>query len=232
MAARISEVFFSIQGEGLYLGCPQVFVRFAGCNLACRYCDLVGRKLPVRRLGSAGLTRSVLRLVRAAPALHSISITGGEPLLQAEFLAGWLPGLKERGLKIYLETNGTLTGALERLGPWLDFVAMDVKLPSTGGGPPLWKAHREFWLACRRLPAESFVKVVVNRWTTAAETARAARLVAAAGPAGMLVIQPEVDGRGRPAIGCERLQELFRTAAAVHPGCRLIPPVHQRLGLP
>ncbi|MDZ4172032.1 MAG: 7-carboxy-7-deazaguanine synthase QueE [Methanobacteriaceae archaeon] len=90
MKAPIMEVFSSIQGEGLLIGRRQIFVRFAGCNLNCNYCDT-----PESRKSIAGQQKTLEELQKdimdiITPDFHSISFTGGEPLLQANFIKTFL----------------------------------------------------------------------------------------------------------------------------------------------
>lgn len=110
--ANIHSLFSSIQGEGLFVGYPQIFIRFSGCNLRCRYCDTPEalRPQPSARIEQTPfsgqfksvrnpvdidyLTTQIRRLVKHFPYFHSVSVTGGEPLLQSEFLAKWLPRIK------------------------------------------------------------------------------------------------------------------------------------------
>jgi organic radical activating enzyme len=142
--AQLIEVFSSIQGEGLHVGCRQIFIRMAGCNLACKYCDTPFAPTDSCRIEDAPgseifcsipnpvpldlLHDTLFRWLEAIPGVHrSISLTGGEPLLQAETLLHWLPSLSEL-IPVHLETNGTLAKALEPLLPFLDFISMDIKL--------------------------------------------------------------------------------------------------------
>ena len=81
MKSRISEVFSSIQGEGTLIGRRQVFVRFSGCNLSCNYCDTSKSRDPL--YGDEISTEELYKKVNGllTPDFHSISFTGGEPLL-------------------------------------------------------------------------------------------------------------------------------------------------------
>ncbi len=136
--ARLTELFVSIQGEGPLVGIRQAFIRFAGCNLNCRYCDT-----DFRGKFSCGVSKICNFLQESMP-IHSVVLTGGEPLLQVEFLKYFLPYLKEKlGLNVYLETNGTLANQLSEIAGYLDWICMDVKIPSIAG-VELWQEHSIF----------------------------------------------------------------------------------------
>ena len=94
-----------------------MFVRFGGCNLRCDYCDTVGSlsrapacdvdgRAEPNPIPLARLLGHLERLDSARGPHGSVSCTGGEPLLQAEFLAAFLPEARRRGWRTYLETNG------------------------------------------------------------------------------------------------------------------------------
>jgi len=201
--AEISQVFFSVQGEGVFIGYPQVFIRFAGCNLSCRYCDLprsatLSGSPNVKKLTGPRLLKRILTIVEKNGAIHSVSLTGGEPLLQADFLTGFLPLLKRRKIPVYLETNGTLPEELKKVGKYLDFIAMDLKIPSATEQAARWCAHRYFLQECQHLTGQIFVKVVVTNGADSEEIDYAARLVRKINPRTPLVIQPALDRSGRP----------------------------------
>ena len=106
---------------------------------------------------------------------HSISLTGGEPLLFADILADWLPEL--RGiLPVHLETNGTLAAELERIIDQVDYISMDMKLPSTADcDEELWDLHRHFLKTARTKNVS--VKIVVGDKTDAAEIQRVCTII-------------------------------------------------------
>jgi organic radical activating enzyme len=125
MKAPIVEIFSSIQGEGLFIGKRQIFIRFAGCNLNCTYCDT-----EISKSKDSGNLLSVEEVVKkieeiASPDLHSISFTGGEPSLYPEFINNII---KKINYPTMLETNGTLTNNIKNLNS-IDFVSLDIKLP-------------------------------------------------------------------------------------------------------
>jgi 7-carboxy-7-deazaguanine synthase len=121
---KIADIFKSLQGEGKNQGKPCLFIRLAGCNLKCRWCDT-----PESQSGGMEMSLdSVLEQVwRINPPY--VCITGGEPLLQADDLEHLLASLSRRGTLIDIETNGTVDfGKLQQYAA----ICMDVKCPSSG----------------------------------------------------------------------------------------------------
>lgn len=195
----VAELFFGWQGEGRFAGFPQLFVRFAGCPLRCAYCDtpdaLVRTPNCAVRTGGeyadGGVERfpnpvtpewaaaQLSRLAETSPSgrIHSVSLTGGEPLAQADGIVRLLPLLKARGLASYLETAGILPDRFAPLAPHLDHVAMDIKLPSATGQRERWDEHARFLAASD--PAKTTVKLVVTDRTADADVHTAGALVAA-----------------------------------------------------
>jgi 7-carboxy-7-deazaguanine synthase len=242
--AQLIEVFSSIQGEGLLVGCRQIFVRMAGCNLACKYCDTDFAATADCRIEDApgsGIFCSIPNPVpldllhdtlflwlQAIPRVHhSISLTGGEPLCQAETLRQWLPSLAEL-LPIHLETNGTLSSHLEPLLPFLDFISMDIKLCSMTGVATSWDAHQKFLELARKKGCQ--VKAVVGEETPVEEIEQAARLVHQAAPEVPLVLQA-VTRDGGVTISGRTLLDFQTRAAGIHPLVRVIPQTHRFIGV-
>ncbi|MFH0940382.1 MAG: 7-carboxy-7-deazaguanine synthase QueE [Candidatus Omnitrophota bacterium] len=180
--AKIAEIFDSVQGEGIYAGVRQVFVRFFGCNLKCAFCDT-----PL----DAFLEKTpdeVQNEILKYGNFHTISLTGGEPLCQADFLKDLLPGIRALGHKIYLETNGTLPQELEKIIDDVDIIAMDIKLPSSTKGVPLWAEHEDFLKAA--LKKEVFVKMVVTSETEPEDILRARTIIRKANSRIPVILQP------------------------------------------
>jgi 7-carboxy-7-deazaguanine synthase len=120
---QVTEIFFSIQGEGTRAGRPCVFVRFTGCDLRCRYCDTAYAFHGGRRR----TREEILAEVQRHPC-RFVLLTGGEPMLQRELpeLAG---ELLARGYEVAIETHGQRP--LEGLPPEVIRIA-DVKTPGSG----------------------------------------------------------------------------------------------------
>lgn len=131
MKARISEIFESIQGEGVLVGTLQLFIRFCGCNLNCYYCDTIREAEFCRDHVSKEILKNpvaiehVQKLIDSAK-VHSVSFTGGEPMLHADFIASL-----KKTKHFYLETNMTLPEKAKKL-KFVDYVAGDMKVRESG----------------------------------------------------------------------------------------------------
>jgi len=130
---RISEIFHSVQGEGLLLGVPSVFVRTSGCNLRCRWCDT-----PYASWNPEGEEMSISEITERVLAYHCshVVLTGGEPMV-ASGIVELAAALRAKGMHITIETAGTIapgeiacdlaslspklansTPDVEQAGPW------------------------------------------------------------------------------------------------------------------
>jgi len=167
---NIKEIFLSVQGEGPYIGYRQLFVRFCGCNLNCDYCDtdFSVKDCYVEYLSGSGVfdkirnpieDKDLVEIIRQFRDYHSISLTGGEPLLAYKSLQSLLPKLNK---KIYLETNGTLPEQLAQVVNLVDIIAMDIKIPSSTGLKSYLKEHYEFIDVALKAKKEIFAKAVVS----------------------------------------------------------------------
>jgi len=211
-----SELFCSVQGEGLFVGERHIFVRTAGCAATCSWCDTVYSKVQTPRfvIHSAAhgehkawranpvalddVISHVLDMAKANAPVSTVSITGGEPLEQPEAVHALARALRAKGLRIYLETAGLHADALASLIDDVDVIAADVKLASATGVDHA-PAHRAFLRVLRNSvfdPARAdarpvFVKVIVDLKASVAEIEDAARLVAETSRKIPFVIQPE-----------------------------------------
>jgi len=183
---KIAEIFPSIQGEGLRQGEPTIFVRLSGCNLRCPFCDTKyaweeGRGMAVERV------KDRIKALRKRFPAEWVCLTGGEPMLQdLEIL---VRGLKADGLKIQIETNGTIFQELAA-----DWVTISPK-------PGKFAVHPRF----RRLAKE--VKLVVTRDLSFATVRQIRERFPATTP---LLLQPESNAPWSAAKGLRLLARCQR----------------------
>ncbi|MDD5594736.1 MAG: 7-carboxy-7-deazaguanine synthase QueE [Candidatus Omnitrophica bacterium] len=222
MKGKIAEIFDSIQGEGIYLGEKQLFIRFFGCSLNCKYCDT---KLNYYKEYTPEELFKELKSFKDS--YHSIVFTGGEPLEQKDFLKETLKLSHARGSKNYLETNGTLYNELQEVIDLVDIVAMDLKLPSSTGQSQLWEEHRKFLeIAVKR---EVFLKCVVCLSTTEDDIRQAASLINESNKGPILVLQPNSFESG-PAME-EKLQHFKNILSEEKIAVCIIPQMHKIIGV-
>lgn len=130
MALRISEIFHSLEGEGLQMGLPQIFIRLQGCTVGCKWCD-TKYTWPETAKDSATFTEEqVLERIATFPCKR-VSITGGEPLEQD--VRRLVRLLKGRGYWVCLETSGQYFEP--EVMAAVDFISCDIKGPSSGVTP-------------------------------------------------------------------------------------------------
>lgn len=174
MEAPITEIFCSVQGEGPYVGNRQVFLRFAGCNLNCSYCDTdvqISEACRYEEDPGSGIFQyirnplnpdQVAELVDPFMNVHSLSLTGGEPLLYADFITEL-----DVGLPLYLESNMTLPDMARKVMDCVSFVSGDVKLTDEFQGEKL-ESHIERTIETFRILRKTenrdcFCKIVMTR---------------------------------------------------------------------
>ncbi len=254
--AYLTEVFSSVQGEGPYIGVRQIFVRFYGCHRRCVFCDspetvtawqpagfkpaafrvetTPGRN-DIRRepnpVSAAQLIASFQQLDQPRGTHHSVAVTGGEPLLHADFLRELLPLIERLGIRTYLETSGDLYLELDKLLPWLDIAAMDIKLPSVTGNEASWSNHRHFLQRCVENDVEVFCKAIVSSDTAPADLDQAIAVVADVAPETLFVLQPMTPfGEARNPPRIEQLLAWQSRALQKLPRVRIIPQSHKMMG--
>lgn len=237
---NVIEIFSSIQGEGLYVGARQLFVRLPGCNLNCCYCDTKESHVtPDRcriemRAGSrsfkayqnpvegAFLKEKIQEMLDALPH-QAISVTGGEPLCHPSVIRE----LAQFRVPVYLETNGTMWEALREVMSAIDIISMDIKLPSITG-KDCWREHEVFLHTAKE--KELFVKMVVAAETTEEEVMQAVEMVARADRSIPIILQPVTPTGTIHAIDAETMLRYQEMALAHLKDVRVIPQTHKFLG--
>lgn len=182
-SGKISEIFKSIQGEGIHQGVQQIFIRLFGCNLKCKFCDT-----PLSHYQNFKV-QEVLEKLSYYKDYHSVSLTGGEPLIQIDFIEHLVKQLKNKNNLVYLETNGTLADNLRRIIKYIDIIAMDFKLPSSTGLRDFWNEHEEFLIIARQ--KKVFVKAIISQFTAIKDILKTIEVIKKVDLNIPLVLQPQ-----------------------------------------
>lgn len=219
---KIKEIFESVQGEGPFVGVNQLFIRFCGCNLNCDYCDT-----DFGTSGAASYTaQSLAQKIKTEYNLkyiHSVSLTGGEPLLHAEFINEFTDFVPD--VKIYLETNATLNDELLKIKDKIDIISADIKLPSSTG-KDTFILHDKFLSNCKGV--YTFAKIVFDKNITDGEISACADIGKKYGIE--LIIQPKMNV-DKISVNNEFCQEVFDKFLTLYQNIRLIPQVHKFLNI-
>lgn len=143
---KVSEIFYSLQGEALTSGAPTVFVRLTGCPLRCTYCDTAYAFYGGVRTDFADIFAKIESF-----ACMRVCVTGGEPLAQKE-TALFLHELVLRGFSVSLETSGALN---VQDVPIAVSKVMDLKTPSSG------ECDKNLWQNIQYLTCHDQIKIVI-----------------------------------------------------------------------
>lgn len=247
MRAHIGEVFNSIQGEGIFTGTRQVFVRFQGCPLHCGYCDTPLSRSPTRRIcrlervPGTGEFQDFTNPIDLAnlvgmvndlwsPGTRHLVITGGEPLVHADFIYALS---KEVDYPLYLETNGCLPDEGQKVRHVIDVAACDIKLPEHDASedyPSLLKAEFETVGLFYNEGAITFAKTVVTDRTTDDDLKTIAENLSDLNAAIPIILQPVTPSWGFSPPSSKRLLELMDIVGEYLMDVRAIPQVHKMMG--
>ncbi len=221
MKGKIAEIFETVQGEGIYAGVKQIFVRFYGCNLSCQFCDT--KLNHYEKYSSLELLNKIQRFSQP---YHSVCFTGGEPLWQKDFLKEILSFIVPQNITTYLETNGTLFNELSEVLDNIDIISMDIKLPSSTGLDEFWEEHKKFLtLALKR---NVFVKTVICLDTSEEDLRSCVELISGLRRDIPLVLQPNSNELGRELM--DKLWGFQKVAGEALDEVRVIPQMHKLIG--
>ena len=216
---KIKEIFDSIQGEGPYVGEKQLFVRTTKCNLNCKYCDT---DFLCDENSKEYNFDEFFEILKSSDA-QTVSFTGGEPLLEADFLFEFFKRYKNRlNKKIYLETNGTNANELKKIIDYVDVVSMDIKLKSATGLEFSLITFDDFLNISKE--KEVFAKVVFDENISNSEIIEVTTLAKKYGI--LLILQPKM-----PISSTLNIDEIFEKFYSKYKNVRLIPQVHKFLNV-
>ncbi len=216
---KIKEIFDSIQGEGPYVGEKQLFVRTTKCNLNCKYCDT---DFLCDENSKEYNFDEFFEILKSSDA-QTVSFTGGEPLLEADFLFEFFKRYKNRlNKKIYLETNGTNAKNLKKIINYVDVVSMDIKLKSATGLEFSLITFDDFINIAKE--KEVFAKVVFDENISNSEITEVTTLAKKYGI--LLILQPKM-----PISSTLNIDVIFEKFYSKYKNVRLIPQVHKFLNV-
>jgi 7-carboxy-7-deazaguanine synthase len=184
---KISEIFPSVQGEGLRMGSPSIFVRLAGCNLRCDFCDTRYAWTGGADFTASELLEEIKAVCKNFPC-RWICLTGGEPFFQD--ITALTSRLREKEFRIQIETNGTLFMPAE----W-DWLTVSPKPP-------------DFFIDPRWIESADEVKLVVTRRLDLNTLSKVRNVLPDKTP---LLLQPQSHRRWSMDLGWALLQESLRS---------------------
>ena len=250
LSAFVSEIFSSAQGEGVNIGRRQLFVRFCECHRNCLYCDTPVERsetIAIERDPGSGIFESIpnpLSIEQLLKILGEMNgpefahddlfITGGEPLLHADFLENFLPeARKQLNLPVHLETTGDLPEPFTKVADQIDHVLMDIKLPSVTGEAETWEMHQAFLREIKAKEIGTTIKLVVSADTSDADLAEAVELITATDTCAHVVLQPMTAAlrTDRVPTAKQVLNWQSQMATALGHSVRVIPQCHKLMGL-
>ena len=236
----LNEVFSSFQGEGLLVGQPMTFVRFAGCNENCVWCDTKHAKkitneylLEIqpgsqrfRKKQNPVSDKQFYSIIEGFSS-HWISITGGEPLEQAPFLARVLPKLKNRN--ILLETNGMHPKQYESICEYIDMVSMDFKSPSSNSAS--FEKNLSFLNIAIKNNRKIYIKIVLDDKISVMDTKSLINAVSSINKKVPIVMQPVTTDKNTHAISNKVITNIAKEIRTDMKGVFIIPQLHKIWGI-
>ncbi len=240
MHAYIDEIFNSIQGEGIYVGTRQVFIRFCNCQLHCAYCDTpqsrnIHKWCKIEKNPGAGnfhyISNPLSRddLVEIIPKLWSpstkhVSLTGGEPLIHADFIK-----TLDLGYPLYLETNAGFPEKARELKDIIAIASCDIKLPehdSTEHYYELLRSELET-ISIFNETSKTFVKIIILPESNEQSISSAVEGIASIDKTIPLILQPVTQKK----VSSKMLLDLMDFAGTRLKDVRTIPQTHKIIGI-
>lgn len=232
---QLSEIFTSIEGEGILFGTKTLFVRMAGCHLKCRWCD-TSYALPMYS-GNSYSIDYVKKLIEdhLQPFTYKVNFTGGEPLVQHEAVIELAKFVREKGLTTYLESACYDSDRFGKLLPYIDICKVEFKMSDSevvdmNHYDNLLQNEIRCLMASVSNRKMTYIKIVV---TDSTDTKEFAVLVGnifqhvSTEDIHGFVIQPS-DGIDKPTT--ERLLRFYDIVCSHYREVRIIPQLHKQMG--
>ena len=232
---KLSEIFTSIEGEGVLFGTKTMFVRLAGCPLNCHWCD-TPYAIPMDSGGDFS-TSEVKEMIAGEllPNTYKVNFTGGEPLVQHEAVIELAKFVKEKGVRTYLESACYDSVRFAKVLPYIDIVKIEFKMRDSRAVddknyPTLLKNELECLKLAVAAGKNPYIKIVVTNSTDEGELKDLVKKVFAAvkerDVAGF-IIQPS------HSVDEPLLDRLFAFYDAIYPyyeQVRVVPQLHKIIG--
>jgi len=234
--ARVSEIFTSIEGEGIFVGKKTLFIRFSGCHLKCRWCD-TKYALPLDSGTEYQIDEIEDLIIRELqPFTYKVNFTGGEPLLQADaviILADFIK--KQTNLKTYIESSCFDSELFSKVLPYIDICKIEFKTDdSKVVENEVYDSLLLNEIKCLELAVESnkttYIKIVVTN-STNLESFKSLvyNISKKIKPSDILgfIIQPS-HGVDQPTVN--KLLDTYDIVQPMFPEVRIIPQLHKEIG--
>ena len=234
--ARVSEIFTSIEGEGIFVGKKTLFVRFSGCHLKCKWCD-TKYALPLDSGTEYQIDEIKDLIVRELqPFTYKVNFTGGEPLLQSDALIELADFIrKQTNLKTYIESSCFDSELFSKVLPFIDICKIEFK---TADSEIVEKEEYDNLLLneirCLELAVESnkttYIKIVVTNSTDLESFKNLIYNISKKiKPSNIIgfIIQPS-HGVDQPTVN--KLLDTYDIVQPMFPEVRIIPQLHKEIG--
>lgn len=232
---RLSEIFTSIEGEGVFAGTKTMFVRLSGCPLKCHWCD-TAYAIPMDS-GNDFSISEVKEMIASQlqPSTYKVNFTGGEPLVQHEAVIEMAKFVRQRGIKTYLESACHDSLRFAKVLPFIDICKIEFKLRDSRvvdekSYPALLKSEFECLKKAVAASKKPFIKIVVTNSSDLQEfgdiVTRVFRIAEPKDIAGF-IIQPSYQ-TDEPVL--DRLFAFYDSVFPFYPQVRVIPQLHKFIG--
>lgn len=234
--ARVSEIFTSIEGEGIFVGKKTLFIRFSGCHLKCRWCD-TKYALPLDSGTEYQMNEIEDLIIRELqPFTYKVNFTGGEPLLQTDAVIKLADFIKKQtNLKTYIESSCFDSELFSKVLPYIDICKIEFKTDdSKVVENEVYDSLLLNEIKCLELAVESnkttYIKIVVTNSTNLesfknlvyniSKKIRPSDIVG-------FIIQPS-HGVDQPTVN--KLLDTYDIVQPMFPEVRIIPQLHKEIG--